>query len=850
MATRRGRNQVNVPQVSLGSISGYQGTVKPAQVQLDQTSTMDIALEGLLRIGEQAGAQMFENDVKRAYVKGQLERQQGTAKDAMEVDPLMQPFAKGGYADQDYRIKAVEFEQEFDRWLATEGRALDPDDDRVKEYLARGNDELLSTINNGMTNSAQLSALSNQVEANAARVSKHYKAHQKYVVEEYSRRVTPQGNQLISDLSNAMLEDDGATYGALTRQAVNYYQSLQAEASVPAEFKQQIGTKFLHAMLSSDQRQPVQAMLDGGLLDNLPLDEREKLTNAIRESENRTRNQEFASKVATFARLEDAGVSGDMPIEAFADHIERAVANKDYTPARGIALLREAMRGTGDRESTSQLLNAVNKRIIDGPDGVYAIAGNPEKALAKVDMLLRKTNTPTPERVAIITAAGLDFGVIPKEHGTAVGHALRAIGTAKDTDTIAPEHVQLLNTVLSVTDTASKVDPAKAGVLLNAMPEDVRGAMSYVMEQASNGVSPSDSLRQYWATTEQVKTQTPAARARTTKKWWDEHKDTITASGAFDTGWLGDAKNDEYTLTMIKDNVWAELRKLDDNQAYWGASEANKVQVATAHVMARTVPVPVEVGGSTVRPVVLDASVNIQSTFGTDAKAVGMTLAEMVQPVKEGNSTVVRWDRVNKAFVQTEVTPEGQSFIIGTVSPERIRSKLAEREQKAFEESQREIFGEAVQTSAGPLRIDGRNGQGEIRSVVLEARTMINNAAPEKVAHLVALDPSSAHKRLREDTDVAIAATNRFIAPNYSFRKAKSAVIAAAYIEGTDKMQQVIEAADAAIEAQDLEAFNEALGLVSNETIRSQLRLYLPIANPANQRATADNVNAWRGLNN
>lgn len=851
MATRRGSTRTQVPQpVSTGTISGYQGTVDTVEADIKPPSTSEVALQGLLQLGSKVAEEKFNQDVKKAYVQGQLARQQGVAKEAMDVDPLMSPFAKGGYNDQDYRIKAVEVEQDFDRWLRTEGRALDPDDPKVKEQMAKANATVMESINGGMTGNAQIAAISNQVEANAARVTKHYTEHKKYVLEEYSRRVTPQGNQIITELGNSMLSGDNATYDALSRQAISYYQGIQNSNEVPLALRQDIGNKFVQALLAADQRQPVETMLQAGMLDTMPLDTREKITNAIRESENRTRNQEFAGKVEAFARIEEAGTTGEISIEDFADHIERAVASKEYTPARGIALLREAIdKGVGDRQQSQKLLNAINQRIIDGPDGVYALAGNPEKALTKVDTLLRANKMPTPERIAIITSAGLDFGAIPKQHGEAIGHALRAIGSAKGTDTIAPEHTLTLNSVLAVVDTASKAQPAKAGVLLNALPEDVRGAMTYVMEQASNGIAPVDSLQQYWATTDAVKNQTPAQRARITKKWWDEHKDSITSSSGFNVGLFGDyISSDSYTETTLKDNLWAELRRLDDNPAYYGASEEGKVKVATAHVMARTIPVPIEPGSGTVRPVVVDGTVNMQSTFGTDAKAVGQVLGDMVLPAKEGNTTFVRWDRVNKAFVQSEVTPEGQSFITNTITPAQVRASLEAKQAAQFEESQKELFGEPVQTSAGTIRIDGRNGQGEIRSIVKDARFLINDAAPDKVAGIVQSNPATAQQVLREDTDVAIAATERFIAPHYSFRGAKSAVIAAAYVEGTNKMQQVIEAADAAIAANDLEAYNEALSLVDNEKIREQLRSTLPIANLENQRATEDNVNVWRGL--
>jgi len=828
---------------------GYQGTVDTVDFQPEGPSTADVALQGLLRMGQGIALDKFQHDVKTTYIKGELARQQGNAIESMDVDPIMRPFAQGGFNDADARIKTAEFDQEYNRWLETEGKTLSPDDPKVKEYLTRGNAQVLDlSSNGGLTRNGEISLLAGASQASAARVSKHYTAHRKHIIEEAVRKITPEGNSIISELGNAMLANDGMTYDATKGRAVVYYQSIVANTDVPKELRQEIGEKFVNALIAADQREPVEAMLDAGLLDNLAFDKREKVIDNLRASKDRTKAKDFAAETAHFAAMEDAGIKGDISLDEFADHVEDGMSRNPpvYSVSRGIALLREAERNGADKSSHEALLNAVNRGIEDGPEGVWQ-HGGPKEALTKVDTLLRKTGVGTTERLVVLTKAGLRFGTFPAQYGESVGQALRAVGaTSPDAET-NPVYTDTLNTVTSIVSTAMQTDPAKGSVLLGALPDDTQGAMSYILGQAKFGVEPTTALRTFLAKEAEVKAQTPAQLARTKQTWWDEHRSTIQDEGAFDTTWGGRFHKDStFTDIPVKDNVWAELNRMDSNPAYWGASEEDKVRIAVGKVYNRTIPVPVTPDSRDVRPVILDADTSIGKLFGAnaDASAIGKALIELAPPSLEGATSIVRWDKVNKSFVQDEQLPDGHYITTAAIPVEAVRAKVLEKQQALLDASLSQTIGTPVQTSAGTLHIDGRNSQGEAKVVVQNARLFINEVAPDKVATFAGR--ANAQKAFREDTDVAVAATKRFVSPHYTHPQAKAAVVAAVYVEGADKMQAVVEAADAAIAAGDKEAFNEALSLVTSPVLQQKLRQALPIANPDNFKATFGSTEYWQ----
>lgn len=855
MALRRNAQELGLSQGALANdVEGYQGTVDRQEFQPDQPSTSDIALQGLLRIGQGLAIDKFEADIKTTYIKGQLARQQGTAVEAMDVDPIMRPFAHGGFNDEDARVKTAEFEQDYNRWLETEGRTLSPDDPKVKEFLTRGNTQVLDLVNNGgMSRNAEIAALAGQTQANAARVSKHYTAHRKYVVEEAVRRITPEGNVIISELSKAMLNNDTMTYDATKGQAVVYYQGIAKNSDLPVQLRQEISEKFVNALLAADQREPVEAMLDAGILDNLAFDKREKVIDNLRASKDRTKAKDFASEAEYFAAMEDAGIKGDIPLDEFVDFVEAGGSRKPpiYSPSRQIALLREATRNGTEKAETLGLLNAVNQGIEDGPEGVWQYGG-PKAALEKVDSLLRKTGVPPTQRVVTMTKAGLRFGTFPAQYGESIGQALRAVGSAGKDDEVNPVYTDTLNTVTSIVSTAMQTEPNKGSALLTALPTDTQGAMSYILGQAAFGIEPVAALRTYLAKEAEVKSKTPAQLARTKQTWWDEHKGTIQDEGAFDTTWGGKfSADDVFSDVPIKDNVWAELNRLDTNQAYWGASEEDKVRIAVGNVYARTIPVPVKSGSSDVRPVILDPDVSMSKLFGSgaDAVMVGKALAELAPPSLEDATSVVRWDKVNKTFVQDEQLPDGHFITTGTIAVEDVRAKVEAQQQQIIDANLARTLGVPTQTSAGTINIDGRNSQGEIKDVVQNARLLVNKAAPDMVSSFVTAG-GNPQKAFREDTDTAVAATKRFVSPHYTHPKARASVIAAVYVEGADKVQTVIEAADAAIAEGDFEAYQEALSMISNPVVKQQLQETIPIASPDNFKSTFGNSSRWQGISN
>lgn len=841
MAARRpGHRELGLASGFGGGVANYQGTVDSPDVQQpDAPSTGEIALQGLMQIGKGIAQQSFNNSVAETYVRGQLARDQGIAQDAMDVDPLMRPFANGGYNDQDYRIKAAEFDQEYKRWLDSEGRQYSPDDPKVAEFIARNNTDVMQAIDaGGMTEKAKLAALANQTQANATRVAKHYEAHRKFVLEEFAKRVTPQGNQIIAELSQAQVEGNPLTYDAAQGKAVRYWQSIMADDTVPVELREEISNRFLSGLISTEQRAPVQSMLASGLLDSMPMQDREKLHVAIRESEARTRNKDAAGEIMQDALVHAQALKKDIPVEEYADYLQRMMLDSKLTYTQAVANLQKVLKvdpTADDRTKKLDLANAIRIGQMDGPKGIYALTkgAGPSKALEIIDLELRKAGVDTVQRLTTITEAGLRLGAIPDSHGEALGNAVRAVGSAKADDPVLPEYINTLQVVASQVDVATRNDPSKAGLLLAAMPEDTRGAMAHVLQQARNGVEPQTALRNYMAKSAELQQATPADKARRQSTWWDEHRKTILSEGASAPllgGWAGGLFDETPDTTQtLQLNMWSELRQLDSNPAYWAATEEEKVAVAKGNILKRTIPINTTEGK---RPVVLDEQTSVGKLFGGyQAAEVGEALDGILG--SSDNQHYVVWDRVNQVFRQDERLEDGQFIPVRTVQPAEILTKLQERDNKITQEAMADALGTEFKVKDTTLYLSGRNGSGEPSSTVRLARTIIAEAQPDALVRNSAPDITPQAMMLHE-TDRAVSAAVRKVAPHYTKPTARAAVIAGVYLEGAEKMAQIIEAADAAWQAGDTAAFNEALNLVQDSTVRERLRTNIPVASPAN----------------
>jgi hypothetical protein len=820
----------------LGAIAPYQGTAdNPTNDPVEPMDDDTGILLGLLKIGENIAKREFGQEAEEAYLEGQLARQQGVAIEDVETSPVLRSFVHGGYNDQNYRIAQVESERDYNEWLKTEGRTLAPSDTKVREAILRASNKTLGAMGEGMSNRGRLDALASQTKTQEAMVTKQADAYKKYVVEAAAARVLPQGNQIITDLSDAMLKNDHATYSAVTDKAALYYRDLSNNPDLPPELKATIGTNFLNAMINADQRLPVEQMRELGMLDNLPFDKREEIDIALRKSESRTVVRDMGDRIAYNALFEQSAINGGKSIPETLAFIQQGYRDKTMTYDHALSLFKQVTKGAADKELSLKLLRAINQRNISGDEGIHTLGSTVPEAMKLLDENLREAKATATERVATMVSVGMDFGYLPPEYGQTLGQAVRAVGAASPDQPASAEFTEVLNTVTSLVDTANKIAPYKSSILLQSMPEDTRGAMAYVIDQAQYGNVPSDSLRRYWANVDNFKKLDVIDRARQTDKWYKEHQDTITSGRGFNTSWwanlFGGSQFDDsiYSQNAILDNVWEELRSIDTREENWGMDEASKVSLATAQVRARTVPVPTEVGSGVVRPLVFDKTVSVENLFGTnDTNRVGLVLSEMYPASKDGLQSVFAWDRVNKVLLNRQLDETGNIVAQDIVPTASVKSVIQDQQNQVLDRKIGTSFGTPRKVGDGLIVIDGRNSVGVGPTAAWMTRDLITKAIPDKVNELVKANPAAAQSVFRDATDLAMSESVRSIAPLYTVPAAQSAIAAAVYVEGPDAMAKIIKAAEKALDAGDTAAYERAINNVGNPVIREELKKQLP----------------------
>lgn len=818
------------------------GTYRPQQAQI-KPDVAGQALAGLLSLGESAAAQQFGQSAQEAYLQGGIAAAQGESAQDVVTNPVMRPFAYGGFHDEDYRIKQTEAVNKFDNWLKTEGMRYDPTDPRVTEMLNKTSAEAMSAITPGMTGRARAEALLSQSQTNRSLVTKHNKAYTDWSIKEAARRIVPQGNQIADGLVKAMQDDDSATYTALADKAALYFTDLNNNPTIPEDMRQEMSKNFLLSLANTDQRLPIENMRDAGLLDSMPFERREQIDNALRESKNRTEVRDLGRRIEYNAKFEQAAAAGEKSSAEINQYIQEGYNDGWMTTSHAMSLFDKAATGAANKQLTRDQLSALVRGDFIG---LQMLGSDVPTAMQALDDQMKKGGSTSGERLNTMVGMGLKYGSIPKSYGELVGQAVRAIGQTKPGEATSPEFEATLNTVASLVTVANKTSPYKSQVLLGALPDDTRGAMSYVLGQAEFGVQPADALRTYWTKNEQVKNMQDAERQRYNETWKKKYSVAINKEfprsfyDNFFAGVLGQdqkIKDDQFSNTMILSNVWEEMRFQSQQEYNLGMDEASLVASAASKVRERTIPTTEHGNLTQAYPLVLGRDVDIDSTFGTrDTRLIGQVLANAYPPAKDGLTSVFVWDSTNKQIINQQLDESGQIVDRVTVPSDKIKRTVTDRQNAKVDAAKAEQFGRLYTVGDTLLNIDGRNSAGVSPQVAYGARELILKASPENAeailspaAGLVANRQTQVPSEVfRNATDLALARAVRHVGPAYKSKQAQIAIAAGVSIEGADVMEKVIAEASRALDEGNPEKLQKALSRVSNPTIQAELLKALP----------------------
>lgn len=787
--------------------------VEQAQVEV---SPLTSALSGLLELGEGIAKRGVAASAQEEYLAGARARQLGKSYEDLETDPLTAPFVRGGYQDQDYRIDQAAFSQEMQAFIADAGKTLTPA--QFTEELAKRSQPVLERLGRGGSFSNRANALAEQTAAEGALITSHSQAHKDWLIEQVGQRITVQGNQLISSYSKAKT-GTGAPEAEAGRITLFYNDVLNSE-NLPADMRGKVATQFLQALASSDAREVVSGMRERGLLDSLSFDDRVKVDEAIRASEARTKPLDLLGDVQGAAQFELDVANGNATAEQVAAYVDVGVRSKRLTLNQAQAVWETFYKSVSDKDNVIAVTEALNRGDLAT---VERLGFSVPEALDLVDQQLAVSGVGPTERLLTGMRLGMQLGTVPKSVGANLGAAINAVSF--NPEKANPEQLAMLSSVVDDVNLKGATNPAAAGALLGAMPEETRATMSEMISQAKLGIPPDQVIRERAARAAEFQ-KLPDFQKRLKGAEFEKKLTEAAASLAPTAGFFPDLGTPEpinaWNTSRATAELQAEVQNLAANRNNFGMSEDALLTLAQANVDARTIK------ADDAPLLTLPRGIEASRIFGTsDTDAIGKVLSEQY-PAPEGYNSTFRFSPVSGEIEHLLIDANGQAIPNGIVDRAKVGKTIETQRNAAAAAGRASRFGERVEQDGVSLNIAGKNSYGVPLDVAYEWRKELlqqegvrlqvykdRNGLAVGVGENVTgkmkegdtISPEEAERLFRESSDRALGQGVRLAnALGVTDQRAKTALASAAFQLGESGLGQFDKMADA-IQRKDFEAF-------------------------------------------
>jgi hypothetical protein len=722
---------LNVQRESAQTVNLGAGRYEPAQVQ--GASATEQALEGLLGIGSQVAKQAVDQSAQEAYLEGQRARMAGESAEAVESDIFSKPFVNGGYNTEDYRIAQAEMARDMKLFIANEGRTMTAQDfakvvrERAGQYTSKFG---------SLPQQGQLQALTAQQKLEESLFAEQAGAYQQFVIQQGSQRFQAQGNQIITDLV-----EGGPASTQNAERAALFYTDLLTTDKLPAAVRTTMAKDYLNALVNADQRSVVESLRDGGMLDVLSFKERQQLDSAMRDSAVRTEAKDSLGVILGNAQIESKVKTGQISSEELQQYIATEIGARRMSYDQGKALALQWSQGLANKDDMLRIVQAVGNGDLGSLAGLGESA---DSALTKIDQQQALAGRTLPERITFGVQQGAKLGTIPKVYGESIGQAVRHVQLLKEGQPLNEELVSSLNAAVSSLAIAEQSNPGARGVLLQALPEDTRMAMSYALQQQQVGVAPADALKEFAANREafsQLNDIQKSLRGKDMQKLINEQIDGASSSGFW--GRVGNFLTGNSNLSsnpavqrQYSAAIQEEANFMSMNKDLFGATPESYVEMAAANVKNRTIEVGIPstlgIGGEARRPLVLPRGVTPEQIFGTSDKlAVGRKLAELYPApdtglLGEGFETGFSFNSTLGYLERVTFDKNGMRVGVEKIDATAVGKAVRADQEAILEEARAGHFGGALNVSRVDggsastvnMVVDGANTQGlPIRNV-------------------------------------------------------------------------------------------------------------------------------------
>lgn len=735
------RTQVDFQLPSGGNVAP--AFIQPATAQPDrpvglENSLLRDALTGVMDLGQKLLARSAQEEAQLKYLEGARARQLGESIDSVDSDFLSKRFVRGGWNDQDFRIAQSEMMTNAQQFIATNGRALSPE--QFQEYLRNEGNKVISKLGPGMSPEMRAKALAAHTDAEATLSAMHSKAHRAYSLEQVGKRITTQGNEITRTLVVAQEQDDPATTTHAFKRAAQFYYDIAATDTLPEEMRNEVGYQYLTSLLAADQHHVVSALLDNGALDNLPFDQRTKLAGSLREAEGRARTVEALGTYETTGRFMELVADGKARIEDVRSFVENRVRNGLMTPKEAQRLYQTYYKSASDSESTLNLMDALNRGDLNR---INSLGFTVQEAIDRVDLHMAKAGVGAAERTQKLLTMGAQVGHIPKQVGQQIAAAVNSVASQED---VNPEQANLLVFATSEVARLSASKPSTLAVFLNGLPKETRAIMTSVMQGTQSGKDPVASIRDAVAKTEEYAALSEFQRKGISSKFRTKISETVREPGmwhSIKSFFAGDSRfnsgaslsDNPGQLFALEDAVMQEVHAMAGDRQYmalFGDLDNEDAQEAvladaTARAYSRAIMVSEDDGG-TGSLLMLPRNTSARQLFGvSDHKRIGAVINEMYPAEHEDYTAVYRVVQgVTPRYERLQYDERGVLVKATPMDINGIREKLQAQQDAILGEQTKARFGESLSVDdAGTARnitLDGTNNHGIESTAVLAWR--------------------------------------------------------------------------------------------------------------------------------
>jgi len=783
---------------NLGQFGGYQpGRAREERVQEESSLGMQ-ALSGLLKIGGAVAEQAFQTDVKEAYMQGQRARMLGKSLEDEDADVLAKPFVRGGFQDQDYRIKQAELQQKMTNFIAGKGRELPPE--QFVAALAKESSAVLESMGDGLSNVGREQALMAQTQLEETLISAHSKASRAYGIEQMGIRVTTEGNAIAAQITQARAAGDDEALSEAAARATLFIEGVKNNAALPDEdMRNEITLGFVKHLLApgNDNRAVVQQLEQSGVLDTLPGDKRAQINDWLYASEGRTVAKDNLTTMLDQASFEKR-IASRMPGSTEAPYGEsvskqeidawaaNAAARRTHTDDQIRSMYTRWLDSTNDGQRTNDLIQAY---VAGDLQRIYALGSTPDKAATAYFELGGARNAPLSTVIPAMTGMGLRVGIVPKQVSNNVNASVRAL--LANPEQANPEQLGILTAYIDTARAASSTNPAAEGTILGALDRDIQPLVARMLVDQRVGTAPADSLRN--AAMEQAAWEklTPEDKQRRTKEIQKAVTETLTP-GWFQNAWAAldptqsRVQTDSPEFARYSEALAQQAVALSYQPEYAGYKPEVLAQMAQGMVANRTINVTPE-GGAASSLVMPESTVALYRLNDPNTRQrFGTALSDLYGKKEAG---------AQASFVMQGGVLKVQRIVDGIPGPakpvdiERVHARIKEMEDDAKDSGLRPVVGRDYDIGNGAsIRVNGDSSSTLPRGLVMDFREQLLRdegvrftAYPDKTAEgtLVGIavgaghnvtgqlkpgdkvTPAQAELWFKQDTDAALVAAEK-----------------------------------------------------------------------------------------